>query len=262
MNAWFALTKKEFRLGLPAFIIVLVLYSGFILFGYASGYRFGYESAMTLACLLVVLALHSLFLLFYLSYTLNVERKRLHLWLHTPMPIAGLLLSKLASGFVFMLITFIPTSIASIVLFNQHAIDWLSNETFFNIAALITIGIFSSALFLAAIFILFWSIFLILSKRMNDFLSFVLTFILFLFISWGYQELMNTSIMETLWGFGQIQIQDIVVGMEFPFMQSEREGELILERHIYYIGHWIRDLIVSVLAFLTACWAIDRKVEV
>ena len=34
MSAWFALTKKEFRLGLPAFLAAVILFAGIIAFGF------------------------------------------------------------------------------------------------------------------------------------------------------------------------------------------------------------------------------------
>src|SRR5699024_1604799 len=122
---------------------------------------------------------------FYLYYTLRSERKRLHLWLHTPMSIAGLLLSILFTGIVFMAVTFIVSLSVAALFFNQH-FDFFNEQTIFNMMGLSTVTVFNGAIWLAVTFIFFWSIFLTFSQRINDFFSFILTFILFLIIGWIY----------------------------------------------------------------------------
>src|SRR5699024_382206 len=106
MNAWLALVKKEFRLGLPIFLVAVILFGGSIIFGYLLGDYYGIRDGLLLVAFGFVLTMHVLFLLFYLFYSLNYERKMLHLWLHNPMSIAGLLSSKMLTGIIYFGITF------------------------------------------------------------------------------------------------------------------------------------------------------------
>ncbi|MFA1819834.1 hypothetical protein ACDX78_06500 [Virgibacillus oceani] len=261
MNAWLALTKKEFRLGLPAFLVALILFAGVVAGGYFFGNYIGYEQEFLTAAFIIIVMLHVFSLMFYSLYSLNVERKRLHLWLHTPMPIAGLLISKLVTGIVFKGFTFI-IAITSLALFFNHHYDIFNEQTIANIVGLISISIFVYGLSIAITFIFFWSIFLTLSKRMNDFLSFILTFIVFLIMAWAYDKFIHLAFMETLTNWGAIQLKDITVEFEFSIVKDAFEVETISEASVFYIGHFVRELIVTVIMFITACWIIEKKAEV
>ena len=84
MTSWLNLTKKEFRLGLPAFIFSLIVLIGIfsisIMFGLSTGLLW---ETLTIGALAAV-ALHVFYLAYYLLYSLGVERKRIQLWLHNP----------------------------------------------------------------------------------------------------------------------------------------------------------------------------------
>jgi hypothetical protein len=261
MNAWLALTKKEFRLGLPAFLVAVILFAGVVGGGYFAGNYIGYQQEFITIAFTVVVMLHVFFLTFYFFHSLNMERKRLHLWLHNPMPISGLLFAKLATGLLFMAITFI-ISITLLALFFNHIYDIFNEQTTVNIVGLITFGIFAFGISIAITFVFFWSIFLTLSQRMNDFLSFILTFMLFLFMAWAYDNFIHLSFMETLTTWGTIQLKDIMVGFEFSIIEGSIEVETLNEASIFYIGHFVRELIVTVIMFFAACWMIDKKAEV
>lgn len=261
MNAWISLTKKEFKLGLPAFLIALILFVGVIGAGYFAGNHLGYQGELLTVAFGIVLTLHMFFLTFYLFYSLNSERKRLHLWLHTPMSIAGLLSSKLFTGIVFMVSTFVVSTILSTSIFSS-TFDFLNQETIFNLIGISTISVFVLAIFLATNFLFFWSVFLTFSQRMNDFFSFILTVVLFFIISWGYQSFVDLSFIQTLTNWGSIQVDDLIVGFEFSFMNEEFEGTTISEQTILYFGNFVRDIILAVILFIAACWIIDKKVEV
>ena len=261
MNAWLALTKKEFRLGLPAFLVALVLFAGIITGGYYLGNHLGYQNELIMTALAMVVMLHLFFLTFYLYYSLNAERKRLHLWLHNPMSIGGLLISKMFTGIVFMAITFITSLILAVMFFKNH-FGIFNEQTTFNILGLSTVSIFISSLSIAVTFIFFWSIFLTYNQRMNDFLSFMVTFILFLLLAFFYEKFTHLAFMETLTNWGAIQIKDVIMGFELSFMEDAFEAETMSETSIFYIGHFLRDFVVAVFMFIAACWIIDKKVEV
>ncbi|WP_339229401.1 hypothetical protein NSQ77_05480 [Oceanobacillus sp. FSL K6-2867] len=261
MNAWLSLTKKEFQLGLPAFLIALLLYAGILSGGYFTGNYVGYTEGLLSVAFGFVVTLHIFFLPFYMYYSLSAERKRLHLWLHTPMPIAGLLSAKIVTGIIFMIMTFVIFFVSSTQFF-LHTLDFFNQETVFNLVGSITVLVFTFGLFIAATFLFFWSIFLTFSQLMNDFVSFILTFILFLFLSWIYGTFMDLSFMQTLTDWGSIQVNDIIVGFEFGYVENAFEAQAMSESSIFYIGHFVRDIVVAVIMFIAACWIIEKKVEV
>jgi hypothetical protein len=263
MSAWLALTKKEFRLGIPAIIVALFFYAGITVAFYLSGNPFNNHSLMILAAFLFILALHFLFLPLYLYYSFNTERKRLHLWLHTPMSIPGLLLSKLVTGLVYMMGSFSFFLIGAILLAQEHIVYWVGEQTLLNFFLLLSAGIFVSSLFISVIFVFYWSIFLILTQRMNGFLSFIVTFILAIVIGSIHEWVMHTSVIDALTNWGAVRIEDVLIGIDFSFIQEiEPEVETLQGGHLFYIGHVIRETIIATLAFFAACWMIDRKVEV
>ncbi|WP_405097878.1 hypothetical protein [Oceanobacillus sp. FSL H7-0719] len=261
MNAWLALTKKEFRLGLPAFLVSLFLFSGIIGGGYLMGDMYGVRDQMLVAAFGFVVTLHIFYLVFYLIRSLSYERKQLHLWLHNPMPIAGLLSSKIITGIVYMAITLTLSLLLLTQLF-QNTFSLLNQASIFNIGGTILLTIFSFAIYIAITFLFFWSIFLAFSQQMNDFLSFILTVITFFLLSWVYNFVMDLSIIETLTTWGGIQVNDLIVGFEFQAAYEYFDASSISETSILYVGHILREFIVAILMFIAACWMIDRKVEV
>ncbi|GGA80358.1 hypothetical protein [Ornithinibacillus halotolerans] len=263
MNTWLALTKKEFKLSLPAFIIAAVLFVGFMVGGYFIGRNFGYADEVLLGVSLFASSLHTLLLAFYLFYSLNTERKRLHLWLHNPMSISGLLSAKIFTNFVYMIITF-AASITLNVIFFQRVTDLFNQQTLFNLTGTLLIMFLFSSLFVAAVFLFFWSIFMTLSQKMNDFLSFVITFLLFVFTSWALGKVTDLSFYQTLTQWGEIKIQDMFVGFELnvDFDSQSASGDTFLESTFIYIGDIIVEIIGIIALFFATCWIIERKVEV
>ena len=262
MNAWWSLTKKEFRLGFPAFLFALILFIGLFTGGYYMGRSFGFEQEMLMSSAVTILLFHNLFLVLYMIYSLSYERKRLHLWLHNPMPIAGLLTSKLLSGLVFMTITYIGFITFTIIYQNNFDFMNFSGQEIFKIATISTIGIYSSAISIAIIFIFFWSIYLTLGKWMNEFFSFILTFILFILVMIFYEYVINSPFMTTLTNWGPIEIHDIVTRFDFVITGEEFKAGATWDSVLFYVGEYIVDFIAIILLFIAACWIIDRKVEV
>lgn len=264
MNAWFALTKKELQLVLPAFLVALILFAGVLSGGYFFGNYVGFTNEILLGASSFTLAMHPLLLVIYLYYSLNTERKRLHLWLHNPMSIQGLLSAKLITGIIYMSVTFIFSMISTIY-FTNTITDFFAGQTMMNVVVTVASMIIASSLFLAAVFLFYWSIFLTFSQQMNDFLSFVLTFIIFLVISWAYNQFMDLAFIDSLTKWGEIHLQDIV-GFELNFIvedyTAETHGGPVSDTAILYIGEFVKELIAAAVMFFAASWIIERKVEV
>ncbi|MFC4022340.1 hypothetical protein ACFOUV_00750 [Oceanobacillus longus] len=261
MNAWLYLTKKEFRLGLPSFLIALILFSGIIGGGVIAGNQFGFEGEFMTIALSIVVGLHTFFLAFYLYYSLNAEKRRLHLWLHTPMSIVGLLTSKLFTGIVFMLSTFIISIILAMQSF-KHTFSLLNQDSLFNSVGVTSFIILITALFIGSAFLLFWTVYLTFSQKFNNFLSFLLTIVLFFVSAWAYSKFLDISFVQTLTNWGDIQVGDIFVGLEMSYIQESFEVQTMKEATVFYIGHFVRDIFFAIIMFIAACWIIERKVEV
>lgn len=172
-----------------------------------------------------------------------------------------MLLSKFTAGLVYMAITFIPAMIAANIFFKEH-FAFLIVGSELNLLGLSTLGIGSSAIWIAVTFIFFWSIFLIYSQRMNDFLSFLITFGLFLLSAYFYDMFVHLPFIQTLTDWGAITVNDVMMGFEFSISREEIQSGAMTETSIFYIGHFVRDTITAILMFIGACWMIDRKVEV
>lgn len=263
MNAWFALTKKEFRLGLPAFLFAVFLYGGFLSMAYWMGRMIGFngEVVMIRVALIFILIFHIFFLFFYMIYSLTYERKRLHLWLHNPMPISGLILSKLASGIVYAAITF-TVFLTAAHLLQKNNYDFISEQTMFNITGISTIWIFSAGITLAILFTFFWAIYLTLGQWMNDFFSFIVTIILFFLSAWLYESFTHLPFMQALTDWGTIQIEDVIIGFEFMITEDAFKAGMDMDTSLFKIGDMVRDMIMTIILFFAACWIIDKKVEV
>ncbi|RDW20135.1 hypothetical protein CWR48_05355 [Oceanobacillus arenosus] len=261
MNAWLFLTKKEFRLGLPSFLMVLIFFSGIIAGGVFAGNQFGFEDEFMSIALAIVLGLHTLFLVVYLYYSLNAERRRLHLWLHTPMSIAGLLASKLFTGVVYMLSTFIISIILAIQSF-KNTFSFVHQESLFNSIGSTSVIVLIAALFMGSVFLLFWSVYLTFSQKWNDFISFLLTVVLIFVSVWAYAGLLDIPFLQALTNWGAIHAGDIFIGFEMSYIEDSFDIQTMEEATVFYIGHFVRDIFFAVIMFIAACWIIERKVEV
>lgn len=261
MNAWFTLTKKEFRLGLPIFLTALILFAGSIGAGYFAGGYYGFREELLLISFGFVLAMHVFFMLVYLFYSLNYERKVLHLWLHNPMSIAGLLSSKIFTGFIYMVITF-SACLSLFVLLLDNSYILLDYINAYDFLGAVTLTIFYFGLFTTFNFLLFWSIFLVFSQKTNDFLSFLLAMVSFFFLSWVYHLFIDLPFMQAMTNWGGIQFNNLINGLEFHFSAESIKSNMTTNASILYIGNVVRDFIVSIIIFFVSCFIIDKKVEV
>ncbi|WP_156857976.1 hypothetical protein [Oceanobacillus sp. AG] len=258
MTAWFDLTKKEFHLGLPAFIFSLIALIGIFTISIMFGLSTNLMWEMLTIGAFVAVALHVFYLAYYLLYSLSVERKRMHLWLHNPLPIESILLAKLISGLVYMLITLITAVIVLWQAYRNSTLtinlnEWLTTAISSVIALLLT------ALLLGCTYLFFWTIFMVLSKTYNDFFSFVLAFFLFL----AAASLLNIiGDLSFLTDWGVINSDSVLSGFELNISNENYHYEIEHLSTIFYIGHFVRDLVLAVLLFAGSSWILDRKVEV
>ena len=98
-----------------------------------------------------------------------------------------------------------------------------------------------------------------LSRNYNDFLSFVITFIFFLIAASLLNMISNLSFL-TDWGV--INSGSVLSGFELNISNENHHYEIENVTTIFYIGHFVRDLVLAVLLFAGSSWILDRKVEV
>lgn len=258
MTAWLHLTKKEFHLGLPAFIFSLIALIGIFTISITIGLSIDLMWEIVTIGAFTAIAFHVFYLVFYLLYSLGVERKRTHLWLHNPLPIGSILLAKLVSGLAYMFITFIIAAIVLWQAFRNNAVSIYINE-WLTTALLSVITILLTALLLGCIYLFFWTIFMTLSRMYNDFLSFLLTFFIFFIVTSLFYMMGDLSFL-TDWG--AINIDNVLSGFELNTSNENQHYEIENFSQIFYIGHFVRDLVLAALLFAGSSWILDRKVEV
>lgn len=258
MTAWLDLTKKEFRLGLPAFIFSLIVLVGIFAISTIIGLSINLMwETLTIGAFAAV-ALHGFYLAYYMLYSLDVERKRMHLWLHNPLPIVQLLLAKIVSGLSYMFITFIT---AAIVLWQAYENSMVSINLSEWLSTLIlsVITLLTKTLLLGCTYLFFWTVFMALSKTYNDFLSFVLTFLFFLVLVLLFNTVKGVSF---LFDWGAVNSESVLSGFEFSTSNEIHSFKIQETSTVFYIGHFVRDLVLAGLLFVGGCWILDRKVEV
>lgn len=261
MSAWWHLTKKELRLGLPAFLLILITFA--VILGVVSyiGYRAGF--LWEAATIVSVLALggHIFYLAYYLLYSLEKERKKLHLWLHNPQPGYALLLAKIAAGLITLIVSMLIIGTLLLISFNLaenfHQMEW-SHST--QLAVFGILHIMMLSVNIAVYFIFFWMIFLLINRFTNGFFSFILTLIIFLISMSLYGWFMETAVYEALTMWGEINLLNILSGFEFNFSSDAFMAEF--DTMPLYLGNYVFEASVTVLLFLAASWLLDRKVEV
>lgn len=264
MSSWLALLKKEIRLGFPAFLIPVIIFS--LIIGIASyiGFRTGFvwESVGGLA----IFAFSGLvfYLIYYLFLSLKAEKEKLHLWLHTPMPGYSLLLAKLVSGSIYMIVTMMLTG--SVLLLSSTLTRFLPDQFTFsvtiNLIFLIGLHILLISLKNSIFFLFLWMTFLLFTRKIGSFLSFLLTFIIFVFIYNLYNWFSETTIYQALTKWGEFNIYGLIKDFNFIFATKGYPVSPYGDTLTLFIGIYVLEAALAFLLFYAASWILDHKVEV
>ncbi|GGE32396.1 hypothetical protein GCM10011391_08820 [Pullulanibacillus camelliae] len=267
MSAWISLVKKEFRLGLPALlftVIALIFIVG--LAGYF-GARHGHGISAAAIAALVLIPIHIFYLLCYMFDSLQKERKKLHLWLHNPLPGYSLLLAKLVSALIAMSITLFLSCV--IVLFGLkfssdnkeifHAFSW---SNIFSTGIFSVINIYLFALDFAIWFIFLWVFYRMLTRRIGGFLSFIITLVLFGVLAYLDNLLSGTRFYEWLTHWGKVSLVDILTGFNFNFSLNHGSHLSVDNTTVFYIGSYVFEAIIVAILFCITSWILDKKIEV
>jgi hypothetical protein len=255
MKAWLALVKKEFRVGLPILLLAIVLFLVGLVIVTVSTYRFGYAWDGVGIIGLVWGGGHFFFLAIYMLYSLGVERKRLHLWLHNPMHASGLLAAKLVPGIVYMIVSLLIVSIAAYI-GGLHFVDF-TEGTWFKIGMIAFVHVIAFSVDFSAYVILAYVVFLLLERYMPTFLSGTVVFIGWWLFAYLYFGLFAESVFyATITEWWKIDL-DVVVDFLHVDVESAAVGAIGI-----YVGDYIIELITILIIYFIASWLLDKKVEV
>ncbi|MFS0561384.1 hypothetical protein AB1K91_11640 [Terribacillus sp. 179-K 1B1 HS] len=261
MKAWLALVKKEFRVGLPILLLAVVLFLVGLVIVAATTYRFGHVWDAVGIIGLVWGSGHFFFLAIYMLYSLGVERKKLHLWLHNPMHASGLLAAKLVTGTVYMIISLLIVSIAA-YLGGLHFVEF-SNDTWFKIGIIAFLHVVSFSIDFSVYVILAYVVFLLLERYMPSFLSGTVVFIgwwVFAYLSYGL--IVDTKFYTAITEWGRIDLGFIANSLQFDISVKEAIVNFQGENTFIYAGNYVIELITILIIFFIASWLLDKKVEV
>ncbi|WP_100372609.1 hypothetical protein [Bacillus sp. FJAT-45037] len=268
MTAWGNLVKKELRLGIPAFLMPVIAFIALCLIGLFFGNRYDIMWEPLIGITILATGLQIFYLAYYMLYSLQAEKKKLHLWLHNPLPSYGLLTAKLVAGAASMIVTTIlVVTVGFIALTNSPV--WADVSEFITVAQLLELGFYGGiALFLMALSIsvwimFFWVIFLRLSSIMHGFLSFIVTGLSALalgaFVGW----FSSTRFHETLTQWGKIELGNMLQSIDFETsLEGGTEVTTGYDVFSFYTGTVVYDTMFAIVLFFLACWILDRKIEV
>ncbi len=268
MTAWWSLTRKELRLGLPIFLIPII---AFLLLAGILGYvgnRNGVLLETLVGLSIFATGAQIFYLVFYLIGSLGAEMKKMHLWLHNPQPAYALLLAKLVAGLISMVITFLMTGatffFVSLNLMEKLQVPLPSSAQITEIAVWGSIHIFLLAISFAIGFIFFWMIFLLFTRSLGTFLSFVLTFIVFIVYMSLFMWFADTAFYEMLTSWGAIDLTEMMHSWNFTTNLQTGGTDIVTETGVvtFYLGTYVLETVIALVLFSLSCWILDRKVEV
>ncbi|QTN00630.1 hypothetical protein ERJ70_15810 [Sediminibacillus dalangtanensis] len=262
MNAFASLTKKELRMGMPVFLVPVIIF--IVAVGAAAyfGGRSGVAAEAITGVSVAAVTMQIFYLIYYLNFSLKAEKKKLHLWLHNPLPGYSMLLAKLGAGLISMLATLLITGVTLIISAQSAGfITHLQND--FNLT---NIGFFSGlhvvliAIDLSIYFVFFYMIYLLFNRYFGGFISFCSTFVLFGVSTYLWGKFSETAIHRSLTSWGEIELNGFVFNRNFDTNGIEFFTEFDTV-HVF-LGSYLFETIIVLILFFAASWMLDRKVEV
>lgn len=264
MNHWFHLVKKEIRLGLPAFLIPVIAFIVAAGIAFYLGHREGMGFDVLFIVAMMATGMQVFYLVYYLFYSLQAERKKLHIWLHNPMSARALLSAKVVAGLVTMIATlFITGGTALIVLPHSKVFTFgYTWSLIFEAGSWGGIHLILIALSLGIGFIFLWMIFLYFTRFIGSFVSFLLTFVLFIVIASATEWFAKTKVYAALTMWGEFKLDSMITSLNVSVDQTHAEVFSEMGDISLFFGTYVYETILAIIIFLVSCWILDRKVEV
>lgn len=262
MNQWLSLTKKEIRLGLPAFLIPVIVFIIVTSIAYYIGYRNGVGIISIIGVSSTALMAQVFYLPYFMFYSLATERKTLHLWLHNPLSGAALLTAKMVAGLLSMIPTLLiigATALIALSLKSDLIADiGITLPNMFKPLVFGGVHLILISISLSIGFIFFWMIFLMFTRFIGTFVSFVATFGLVIVTGSLYGWLSNTKLYEIITKWGEFKLVGLLKGFEFLIDESVPDVSDVS----LYVGSYVFEVLLALILFYAACWILNRKVEV
>ncbi|WP_221566675.1 hypothetical protein [Alkalihalobacillus sp. TS-13] len=266
MIAWLSLTKKELRLGFISFLIPVIAFIAVAAIATFFGYRAGYTWEVLAVVSVVATGMQVFYLTYYLLSSLQSERKKLHLWLHNPLPAYALLLAKVVAGLFSMIVTLMLT--VGVFFTATHLSDdfsaYIPWSLIYENAWIVGLHYFMFAIDLAVWFLFYWMIYLLLTRYIAPFFSFVVTFIIVIVTSTIYGWFTNSLFYHKITRWGEIDGSEMLKNFQIDAEISKESTEFATEigGMSVYMGEYVFGIAVALLLFFVASWMLDRKVEV
>lgn len=268
MNQWLNLTKKEIRLGLPAFLIPIIVFIIVTSIAYYIGYRNGVGIISIIGVSSLAIMAQVFYLPYFMFYSLATERKTLHLWLHSPLSGAALLTAKMTAGLIAMIPTLLITGATALIAFSLKS-DLIAEIgiTLPNMFKPLVFGgvhliLFSISLSIG--FIFFWMIFLMFTRFIGTFISFVATFAVAIVMGSIYGWLSDTRLYEAITNWGEFKLVGLLTDFEFSIDGNMEQTNIVTNVNdvSLYVGSYVFEVLLALILFYAACWILNRKVEV
>lgn len=262
MKSWIGLLKKEFHLGKMNLIVSLGVITLLMIISLFAE-RSILEPAVKFGFALVMIGLHVFFLAGYMVNSLQVESRRIHLWLHSPQPAVKLLLAKLVNGLGSLILTLSVSLLYAIytgkkVLEYYHIaiIDWAA---FSDVVATILFYLIHMAIYFSIWMIFYWTFYRIIKGYIGNF-SIAITILLFFFIQWSFAKLVETKLYDFLTGWGNLPFR--FDQSTFISIFSIPPDGIVSDVQLLFLGEYLFHVLLSLGLFFLSSWLIDRKLEV
>ncbi|MDT8858611.1 hypothetical protein N0O92_00115 [Alkalihalobacillus sp. MEB130] len=265
MNAWVHLLKKELRLGMSAFLVPVLTF--LLLTGVAAyfGSRHGFAWEVVFGVALFATGFQVFYLVYYLLHSLHAEKRKMHLWLHSTMPAYGLLLAKVAAGIISLLVTLLITgTVLWISLYQaEHISEQLQMVNVTNLGIFGGTHLLLAAISFAGFTIFYWMVYLLFNRYLGSFLSLLATLAIFVIGSSALSAFKNTAVYEWVTTWGEIHLTGITESINFETsLEAGTEVTTQVGNLSLYFGFYVFEAMIVIALFVTACWMLDRKVEV
>ncbi len=265
MTAWLSLLKKELRLGFPVFLFSVIAFIVVASFFTYRGYRIGITWEALTIISGIAIGVNVFFLPIYLFYSLQSERKKLHLWLHNLMPSYSLLGAKIVAGLISMIGTLLLTGGTFLLASNQVKKTLPIQLEFVNMTQVSLWG--GSHLFLLSIdfavwSLFYWMIFLLCTRYLGTFLSYLSTFVFFILTTSIYGWFTTSWIYQKLIMWGQFHLPNMIESSNFHIDTIAADFFTEINQITLFAGEYLFEIVFAFILFIVSCWILDRKVEV
>lgn len=250
-------TKNWFLLG-----IALIFFAVVIGLGLESYLK---EPAILAAISLFVFIGHGFYMPMYLLFSLNIEGQS-QSWLHNPNSGTKLFLAKLASGFVFFLVSLTIAMLfagwgLNHAILNENIVNFGSFVYYYSNLLLIACGIILASIYLGIWILFFWSLFhAINSKPAIRAFRWPILIGLWILMGVGSNVIENLPFYQKLKEIGMIRF-DSIPSFKIESGESTFSAGLVETAEISIMNGVIYTVVI-VAVFVMAVWLLERKVEV